>query len=867
MRQSEGNGTMPSAEEYSTAVAAQASTVWHRKAMELASTALKDAGVERLLDIGSSFNPLQREFETVTAVDAVPAHESVLKADFLEVDVREDITEVLAEDKSLLAVPAEYYDGALLAMVLRALSPLAGGAHKPLRREMLRRAALCLRPGGLLVVIERSPLRNMVGAAFQDEFWTKSRLRLQKTLHTLRGTKVYLLERLPGVVESEQKASDVLSWPECAQVEPLNQSPSSGAEEYVQVGSNQMFILLCHPTENHSLADTVADLVSRVRLRTGGRRGGGSGLPTLRCVVRSASGPFGGGPGAAATSGQTPGGAVEYTVELQEAYRHLRVEHSVGEAVQAKAMVLSQGKRGIGSAESRQSCLQGLHFDGILDWAEPEETEEPKAEPKPAEPKVLSAPEVPVHSLDLMQARSQDSDAEPQAAEPASDEALEERSLLDSCRSVTSPEHSQAEHSQGPAELTEVHVSASGALLNLFDSSEDSAALAAKRERMARQMERRRQARAPRGQRAEEARRAAPAKREEAPWSAGARSGAQTARNPNSVRPGEIMEFPKATASSPEDEPQAVKDPEPQATPAAQEAPRPTPCQPAGPQAGPTLHARFEGLRDEMKRRRSQHSQHLHAQSRLAAPLEAGAVAEAKTSTASQPSQPSFVPAETPRSRSPEALTASASFTPGQVSPTSARARVPHIGGRSLPHLGLLAGGPSMVTSCRTTGSLSPGGRNYRDDVGWWASGSGSMSVTATPRVCGFTWREDAPVVLSSSVAVPGDLDRSRRHLTYSRSMSLSASSSASALARPAAEDHDVLHDAVQRFCAQQPLRFPLSRVSRGVYLYGNKKLLMALHNGKLMVRVGSGFKTLESCIGETRGHEQVHSMRRMSRT
>ncbi|CAJ1388095.1 unnamed protein product [Effrenium voratum] len=499
--------------------------------------------------------------------------------------------------------------------------------------------------------------------------------------------------------------------------------------------------------------------------------------------------------------------------------------------------------------------------------AEPEETEEPKAEPKPAEPKVLSAPEVPVHSLDLMQARSQDSDAEPQAAEPASDEALEERSLLDSCRSVTSPEHSQAEHSQGPAELTEVHVSASGALLNLFDSSEDSAALAAKRERMARQMERRRQARAPRGQRAEEARRAAPAKREEAPWSAGARSGAQTARNPNSVRPGEIMEFPKATASSPEDEPQAVKDPEPQATPAAQEAPRPTPCQPAGPQAGPTLHARFEGLRDEMKRRRSQHSQHLHAQSRLAAPLEAGAVAEAKTSTASQPSQPSFVPAETPRSRSPEALTASASFTPGQVSPTSARARVPHIGGRSLPHLGLLAGGPSMVTSCRTTGSLSPGGRNYRDDVGWWASGSGSMSVTATPRVCGFTWREDAPVVLSSSVAVPGDLDRSRRHLTYSRSMSLSASSSASALARPAAEDHDVLHDAVQRFCAQQPLRFPLSRVSRGVYLYGNKKLLMALHNGKLMVRVGSGFKTLESCIGETRGHEQVHSMRRMSRT
>ncbi|CAJ1345286.1 unnamed protein product [Effrenium voratum] len=334
MRQSEGNGTMPSAEEYSTAVAAQASTVWHRKAMELASTALKDAGVERLLDIGSSFNPLQREFETVTAVDAVPAHESVLKADFLEVDVREDITEVLAEDKSLLAVPAEYYDGALLAMVLRALSPLAGGAHKPLRREMLRRAALCLRPGGLLVVIERSPLRNMVGAAFQDEFWTKSRLRLQKTLHTLRGTKVYLLERLPGVVESEQKASVQISVVEGAtgstacqcEVEPLNQSPSSGAEEYVQAV----------PPHGES--------------QPGGYRG---------------------------RSGQSSPEAMP----------------------------------------EEENCVE----------AEPEETEEPKAEPKPAEPKVLSAPEVPVHSLDLMQARSQDSDAEPQAAEPASDEALEVR--------------------------------------------------------------------------------------------------------------------------------------------------------------------------------------------------------------------------------------------------------------------------------------------------------------------------------------------------------------------------------------------------------------------------------------------------------
>ena len=91
---------------------------------------------------------------------------------------------------------------------------------------------------------------------------------------------------------------------------------------------------------------------------------------------------------------------------LWKAYRHLRIEHSVGvagiwsrfesgeipaseikarvvqalheeldgmaraewteEAVQAKAMLSSQGKRGIGNAEPRRSCLQGLRFDGIF---------------------------------------------------------------------------------------------------------------------------------------------------------------------------------------------------------------------------------------------------------------------------------------------------------------------------------------------------------------------------------------------------------------------------------------------------------------------------------------------------------------------
>lgn len=52
----------------------------------------------------------------------------------------------------------------------------------------------------------------------------------------------------------------------------------------------------------------------------------------------------------------------------------------------------------------------------------------------------------------------------------------------------------------------------------------------------------------------------------------------------------------------------------------------------------------------------------------------------------------------------------------------------------------------------------------------------------------------------------------------------------------------DPVHEAVARYCLQRPTgRFPMVRHSRGVYLYGNKKLVIALHNDKLMVRIGGG--------------------------
>merc|ERR1712039_1090677 len=68
----------------------------------------------------------------------------------------------------------------------------------------------------------------------------------------------------------------------------------------------------------------------------------------------------------------------------------------------------------------------------------------------------------------------------------------------------------------------------------------------------------------------------------------------------------------------------------------------------------------------------------------------------------------------------------------------------------------------------------------------------------------------------------------------------------------PADAERDSLHDAVTQFCMHRPPgRSPLVRLSRGVYLYGNKKLVIAMHNDKLMARIGGGFVQLDSYLAE----------------
>merc|ERR1712137_421876 len=64
--------------------------------------------------------------------------------------------------------------------------------------------------------------------------------------------------------------------------------------------------------------------------------------------------------------------------------------------------------------------------------------------------------------------------------------------------------------------------------------------------------------------------------------------------------------------------------------------------------------------------------------------------------------------------------------------------------------------------------------------------------------------------------------------------------------------EQDAVQESMVKFFSQRsPTRVPFQRLSRGVYVYGNKKLVVALHNDKLMVRIGGGFVQLESYLAD----------------
>jgi len=146
-------------EEYGQAARAQSSTVWHQEVMASTIQAFQDAGTQKILDIGSSFNPLQGKFPEVTAVDLVPAAPSVLQANFLEVPLRDGIGAALLEPsdpRRCAALPLGHFDGALLSNVLRAM---------PRRRDQrlaIARAARTLRVGGVLIIADLTKFRSLL---------------------------------------------------------------------------------------------------------------------------------------------------------------------------------------------------------------------------------------------------------------------------------------------------------------------------------------------------------------------------------------------------------------------------------------------------------------------------------------------------------------------------------------------------------------------------------------------------------------------------------------------------------------------------------------------------------------------------------
>lgn len=179
-------------DEYSGAVMAQRTTMWHLQAMTGIKEVLDEWGVNHLLDIGSGFNPLKGQIPRITAVDAAPGDPSVVPCDFLTVEIRAGLTdlEIDSETGQCVAVPEGLYDAALLSLVLKSLNTFEQ------RRLMVKRAAAALELGGALVIVERSALPWMLG--WEDnpkDPWTDLGLRFVKMIRVARNTKVFVFEK------------------------------------------------------------------------------------------------------------------------------------------------------------------------------------------------------------------------------------------------------------------------------------------------------------------------------------------------------------------------------------------------------------------------------------------------------------------------------------------------------------------------------------------------------------------------------------------------------------------------------------------------------------------------------------------------
>jgi len=573
-----------------------------------------------------------------------------------------------------------------------------------------------------------------------------------------------------------------------------------------------------------------------------------------------------------------------------------------------------------------------------------------------------------------------DSIKTPDTVELDSPGTPESKETLDGPTAPEEPMPSDAEEPQ------EVCVTGGGALIsiNFFDDNQDTAAKEAKRQRVTRQIERRRQARgatagtAAAGGNGNRTPACAGGDLAEASLQRSALQGSPQLRLPLPARESTGGSKAGSTAGSPRldsaaqiatptmssskgsplmsarFEPALGSSPPPQTSQVSSTSPLNNSDTSSCLGKTPTLRSKFEGLRDEMKRRRSERTALMGSQAgasqdaqELAEAVVAEANANARQSPVAAPVSSAGSLAVTPgravstaahsvpvRSLSAQ-VPGTAGPAPAIIATTSAPAgerapQTPVHGGTASSLSGNLLTGSSPVHSARVLKpnaiGPSPGERVIRTTAGgperfnferlggstrapppqvltqdtdaghgmvppspsaqnsspfFFALASQSpssppspvMSYTphatqALPSPGGAGPHKHQPQRLRSvpqehlssarsNMSNASEFDRARRNtLSLSaRSVTINHADVAAATRPsrpgdiPGEMEHDALHEAVVRFCMQRPGRYPLVRLSRGVYLYGNKKLVIAIHNDKLMVRIGGGFVHLESYL------------------
>lgn len=188
-----------------------------------------------------------------------------------------------------------------------------------------------------------------------------------------------------------------------------------------------------------------------------------------------------------------------------------------------------------------------------------------------------------------------------------------------------------------------------------------------------------------------------------------------------------------------------------------------------------------------------------------------------------------------------------------------------------------VSNGPACIRTLGSptnkSGASSPssptGGASSRSDHAYVAQAKSQPPLSSSPMAGGThlggrlrhmsNQQDAAPGIPSTrstgSFVSVADLDRSRGQHQSGRLSSSGTSHGASVtnisvVGDVANSEPDPVHEAMVLFWLhRQSSRHPMVRNSRGVYLYGNKKLVVAIHNEKLMVRIGGGFVNLESYL------------------